>query len=97
MKKVYFFVYLMVITMPLLLGLVAWQSTRYLALQRDTIRLDREQIEWVEVNNRLIAGIAAYSSPKRIDQIARYQLNLQKIRPEHLLQVRLVEGARHER
>jgi len=92
MIKKYFFIYLMVFTIPLFLGLLVWQSIRYQNLNRELSRLEQTQEEWVESNKRLIAGIAEYSSPERIEQIARYQLDLQRIRPENLLQVKIVEG-----
>ena len=95
MKKIYFFVYFMVVSIPLLLGLVVWQSTRYQSLHRDTLHLDQVQAEWVEGNNRLIAEIAEYSSPQRIDHIAKSQLSVQKLRPEHLLQIRITGGMGH--
>jgi cell division protein FtsL len=82
----------MVFTMPVFLGLLVWQSNRYQNLNRELLRLEQTQTEWVESNKRLIAGIAEYSSPERIEQAAIYQLDLKKIRPENLLQVRIVEG-----
>ncbi|MDR2964987.1 MAG: cell division protein FtsL [Treponema sp.] len=85
------FIYLMVFTIPLSLGLLVWQSHRYQNLERELVRLEQTQEEWVESNKRLVAGIAEYSSPERIEQIAKGQLELQKIRPEHLLQVKIVE------
>jgi len=95
MKKI-FFLYFMAVTIPLLLGLVVWQSTRYQKLHKETIHLEQVQAEWVDNNKRMIGGIAEYSSPERIDQIARNQLNLRKIRPENILQVRIVGGIGHE-
>ena len=95
MKKI-FFIYLMAVTIPLLLGLVVWQSTRYQKLHRETIRLEQVQAEWVDNNKRMIGGIAEQSSPERIEHIAKNQLNLRKIRPENILQVRIVGGLRHE-
>ena len=92
MIKKYLFLYAIVISIPLLLGLIVWQSNRYQNLNRELNRLEQVQTEWIESNKRLIAGITEYSSPERIEFIARNQLNLQKIRPEHLLQVKIIEG-----
>ena len=92
MIKKYLLLYLVVVTIPLLLGLIVWQSNRYQSLNRELNRLDQVQSEWIESNKRLIAGITEYSSPARIEHIARNQLNLRKIRPEDLLQVKIVEG-----
>jgi len=92
MIKRYFFLYLLVFTIPAFLGLMVWQSNRYQNLTREMSRLEKTQTEWIESNKRLIAGIAEYSSPERIEKIAIEQLELQKIRPEHLLQVNISEG-----
>jgi cell division protein FtsL len=86
----------MVFTIPVFSGLLVWQSNRCQNLTMELVRLEQTQAEWVESNKRLIAGIAEYSSPQRIEQIARNQLELQKIRPEHLLQIQIVEGIGNE-
>ena len=92
MKKQYFFLYLMALTIPLFLGLLVWQSTRFQNLNRQLYYLEKTQEEWVESNKKIIANIAEYSSPQRIGDIAKNQLDLQKIRPEYLLQVKILEG-----
>ena len=92
MIRRYFTLYMMVLTIPLFLGVLVWQSVRYQNLNREVSRLEQTQAEWVESNKRLIASIAEYSSPARIEQAAIFQLELKKIRPESLLQVRIVEG-----
>jgi cell division protein FtsL len=100
MKRQYsafnFILYCVVISIPLLLTLVVWQTNRYKNLHKELSRLEQTQSEWIESNKRLIAGITEYSSPERIEQIAVKQLELRKIRPEDLLQVKIVEGKGHE-
>ena len=96
MVKKYILLYLLVLTMPFFLGLLVWQSHRYDNINKDLIRLEQAQNEWIESNKRLIAGIAEYSSAQRIDSIARNQLNLRKIQPEYYLQVRITGGKGHE-
>jgi cell division protein FtsL len=90
--KRYFFLYLIVFTIPLFLGLLVWQSNRYQNLNKELARLEHWQEEWVESNKKLVAGIAEYSSPERIEKIAKNQLGLKKIRPENLLQVNITGG-----
>ncbi|MDR2133992.1 MAG: septum formation initiator family protein [Treponema sp.] len=90
--KRYLFLYFMVLTIPLFLGFNAWQSNRYIGLQREIKRLEEAQAEWVESNRRLIAGIAVLSSPERIEHIARQDLGLSKKKPEDVLQVKIGEG-----
>ena len=100
MKKQYslfnFFLYLMAVSIPLFLSLIVWQSNRYQNLYRELSRMEQTQGEWVESNKRLIAGIAEYSSPDRIEHIAQNQLELRKIRPEDLLQVKIMGGKGYE-
>jgi cell division protein FtsL len=84
--------YLTVITMPLLLSLVVWQSNRYTNLEREIAELELAQEEWVENNKRLIAGIAVLSSSERIENIARNDPDLVRVRPEDILQIRIEEG-----
>jgi cell division protein FtsL len=84
--------YLAVITMPLLLALVVWQSTRYTDLEREIARLETAQEEWVESNKRLIAGVAMLSSSNRIENIARNDPDLVRVRPEDILQIRIEEA-----
>jgi cell division protein FtsL len=84
--------YLAAITMPLLLALVVWQSARYTDLEREIARLETVQEEWVESNKRLIAGIAMLSSSERIENIARNDPDLVRVKPEDVLQIRIEEG-----
>jgi len=90
--KRYFLLYLLVLTIPVFLASLVWQSHRYQNLESEIFRLEQMQEEWVESNKRLIADIAEYSSAERIEETARYQLELKKIPPEHLLQVRISGG-----
>jgi len=89
MIKKYLLLYFMAVSMPLLLALITWQSNRYQDLERELSRLEQTQGEWIESNKKLIAGITEYSSPYRIEYIAENQLDLRKIRPENLLQVKI--------
>jgi len=92
MIKRYLLLYFIVFTIPLFLGLLVWQSNRYQNLLKELERLEQTQTEWIESNKRLIAGIGEYSSPERIENIAKSQLDLQKIPPEYFLQVKITEG-----
>jgi len=92
MLKKYFILYFIAVSIPVLLALITWQSNRYQNLSREISRLEQTQAEWIESNKKLIAGITEYSSPYRIEYIAENQLELRKIKPENLLQVRIVEG-----
>ena len=84
--------YFFVLTIPLFLGLTAWQSVRYGELERNVRRLEATQERWIESNNRLIAGIAVLTSSSRIEQVALRDLGLTRMRPENVLQIRIEGG-----
>jgi cell division protein FtsL len=81
------FLYAMALTIPLSLGVLVWQSARYSALKREVRILTGKQEELVDDNKRLIADIAALSSPARITKFAKLNLGLEKKTPEDVLQV----------
>jgi len=85
------FIYFIVFTIPLFLGLTAWQTVRYAKLDKGLRRLEATQEDWIESNKKLAAGIAVLSSSSRIEQVAVYDLGLSKMQPEDVLQVR-IEG-----
>jgi cell division protein FtsL len=84
--------YVFFLSIPVFLGLSAWQTSRYGDLERELNRLERTQEEWVENNKRLIAGIALLSSPDRIEHIARNELGLQRKQPEEVLQISIINS-----
>ena len=86
--------YFFVLTIPIFLGVVAWQSFRYMELENNVRRLEADQKELVVENRKLIASIAVLSAPSRIEQIAIQDLGLSKILPENVLQVRIERGYR---
>ena len=87
MLRRFFLLYFIVLTIPLFLGIIAWQSSRYSDLERQTRRLEADQEKWVESNKRLIADIAILTTSEKVERIALYDLNLAKIEPENVLQV----------
>jgi cell division protein FtsL len=80
-------IYFMLITMPLSLGAVIYQSTRYAALERDIERLIAQQEAALEENKRLEARIALLSSSQRIKEIALNDLGLELKKPEEITQI----------
>ncbi|MCL2380693.1 MAG: cell division protein FtsL [Treponema sp.] len=95
MNRRYVMFYFFVLSIPFLLGIVAWQSTRYAELDRNTRRLEAVQENWVESNSRLVAGIAVLSSSARVGQVAARELGLTPIRPENVLQVSIDPASGH--
>jgi len=94
MIRRYVLLYFIVLTVPFLLGVVAWQSVRYTELEKNVRHLEAVQEDWVSSNKKLIAAIAVLSSSSRIRQIAVNDLFLVKVRPEDVLQVRIDEEER---
>ena len=94
MIKSYGLFYFFVFSIPIFLGVVAWQSFRYDELVNDVRVLEAAQKELVVENRKLIASIAVLSAPARIEQIAVHDLGLSKILPENVLQVRIERGYR---
>jgi cell division protein FtsL len=77
----------MALSLPLLLGIVIWQSARYSALNDEMEILVERQEEWIDNNKRLIRDITVLSSSSRIEEFARSNLMLEKKPPEDVLQV----------
>ena len=92
----YFVLYFVALTIPLFLGLKVWQSNRYADLKKEISRLEEVQADSVEHNKRLIADIAELSASERIEYIAKNELGLGKIQPEHVLQVKIEGGKGHD-
>jgi hypothetical protein len=97
MKRGY--LYAMLLSIPVLLLLVAWQAGRYDALANEARRLEDSQEAWVQENRKLEAGIRVLSSRERAASLAE-GLGLKKAGPERNLRVivqpRAAQEARHE-
>ena len=74
---------------PALIFLNVWQSFRYTRVREEIARLEALQKEWREANRRLIAGIAVYESPGRINALAEEELELEKAEPEDVEVIQL--------
>ena len=89
MLRRYALLYFFVLSIPFFLGFAAWQSVQYAKLEKNVRLLEALQEDCVSENKKLIGSIAFYSSPGRIEQIAVENLDLSKIRPEAVLQIRI--------
>jgi cell division protein FtsL len=85
MKKV--FIVLMILIVPLMFFLEIWGVFSNQKIMRDIEQLEKEQDEWLEKNKKLIAAIAVYSSPSRIHQVIKKDLDLEKIDPENIMEI----------
>lgn len=64
-----------------------WQGFRYQQLAREVRMLEEEQRTWLEKNKKLIAGLAVFNSPERIEYIAGQQLKLSRITSSRVIKV----------
>ncbi|MFW5710561.1 MAG: septum formation initiator family protein [Spirochaetia bacterium] len=69
---------LLAVSVPVMFFLSVHQVYRYQQLEREIAQLKDVQIELFESNKRRIANIAILSSPKRIAELARDELQLQQ-------------------
>lgn len=77
MKRLIFIVLTMII--PILFFVNVWQGFRYEKMEREVGLFESEQKDWLEKNKKLIAGLAVFRSPARIEKIAESKLGLKKI------------------
>jgi hypothetical protein len=80
-----------VITIPIFLMVVVWQSMRYTIVDNDVTRLEKDQETWVNGSKWLIAGNNSLLSRERLEQLAK-NMNLKKYLPEHIIRVQITEG-----
>ena len=85
MKKCFYVVFIfMVITIPLFLGINAYQSNKCGEIRKEIKGIERLQETSVE-NGRIIAAeIADLMTVDRLENVARYNLGLRKMRPEEI-------------
>ena len=81
---------ILVLSFPVFLFLNYWQVLRYQSVNARVADLREEQKEWIEENKRLIVGIEYLTSPERIARIASEELDLVKIDPSRILEVRIL-------
>ena len=74
MKRIVILV--LVMTVPIFLSLKVWQVRRYQSLAGETRELEQVQRDWLERNKKLLASIAVFRSPARIERLARESLGL---------------------
>jgi len=85
MKKM--LVLFLVLTIPALIFLSVWQVFSFQRLEAEVGSLEDRQKEWFEENKRKIISIEYLSSPQRLDQIARQELELQKMDPDKVIRI----------
>jgi|LSQX01.2.fsa_nt_gb cell division protein FtsL len=80
---------LAVISIPAILALSSWQSSRFDQLSREIAQLEKEQRTLLGKNKQLITEIAVYSSVQRIEERAKTTLNMSRIPSSAIVQVQI--------
>ena len=82
MKRYYVLLFLMVISVPILLGINAWQSTECGKIRREIRVLENKQENCIENNKTLVADIADLLGADKLEIDAQKKLGMSKNRPE---------------
>jgi len=82
MKKSYVLFFVMVFTIPVFLGINAWQANRCGVLRSDIRWLERAQENLLEENKTVAAEIANLLAIDRLEYDAVNRLGMTRMRPE---------------
>lgn len=82
---------LVLISVPLLMMLQVLQGYHFAVAVEETQASEEQQLDKLEENKRILAGIAVYDAPERIYQVAEKSLGLAESDPENVLLVRFPE------
>jgi cell division protein FtsL len=82
---------LFTLLVPCFLLLEIWGVFRYDKLNDEVTKLEMEQADWLDQNKKVILGIAFYSSPERIDKIAKNDSKLGKTSEEGIIRIEFTE------
>ena len=83
MKKYYAVFFFMVVSIPLFLGINAWQSNKCGEIRREIRELENRQENSVEENKAVAAEIADLLAIEKLEIDAQRKLGLRKMRPEN--------------
>ena len=92
MKKRYVLIIIMVLAIPLLLGINAWQANKCGVLQREINRLQKAQVELTEKNREEIAVITELLSTDNLESNVWKIPGLVKMPPEDITLIRITGG-----
>ena len=82
MIRYYALFFFMVLTIPLFLGINAWQANECGKIKKEISQIERNQENCVEENKTVAAEIANLLAVDRLEKEAKVKLGLSKIRPE---------------
>lgn len=84
-----FFLCLLILAIPLMLGLYAVQAHKYTELTKEIAELEKKQEKLIEENKKLVSDIAVISSTDRIEKIAVEELGMHKAETEDIVRVEM--------
>jgi len=91
-----YFLLVLAFLLPAAAFVNVWQVHRYRQLEQEIARLEERQLEIIEKNRRLIAGMSVYQSPGRLEELAKEELELQKLEPGRLILIERKEKDKEE-
>ncbi|MCL2043816.1 MAG: hypothetical protein FWG89_06740 [Treponema sp.] len=96
MKLFYSLFFIMVISIPLFLGINTRQSNKCGEIRINIKMLEKHQENSVEKNKIVAAEIADLMAVERLENVARNNLGLRKMRPEETRLIILGGGKGHD-
>lgn len=82
----------MTLSIPLMLFGGVWQADRHERLEVEIALLEKQQIEVIAVNQRIISGISVLSAPERIEKVAVEDLAMRKAAAGEITRISLKRG-----
>lgn len=83
------FIFIMVISIPLMLILYAFQSKKYTDLSKEISNLETQQEKLIEENKNLISDISILTTADRIESVAVDELQMHKAKSDDIVRVEM--------
>jgi len=83
-RRYYALFFVMVLTIPFLLGINAWQANECGKIKKEIRGLEADQEDLVEENKTVVAEISDLLAISRLETEAQKRLGLRKIHPENV-------------
>ncbi len=80
---------LLVLTIPTMLILYAFQAKKYTDLNKEILALEKKQEKLIEENKRLVSDISVLTSADRIEKVAVEELGMHKAESEDIVRVEM--------
>ena len=90
MKKI--LIIFIILLVPVLTFVEVWGVKQYQQLEDEIRDLEKDQVLRLEANKKVLAMIAQYSSPGRLDDLAQKELNLQRLEGKDVQKINFDQG-----